>query len=237
MKAYKYIVSLFVALSVCGATKAQEVVSEATIYNHVTCFMASDDSTLHNSVITPKNRQTIRYEHDLRLTYGAVGLSSWLLLNPSFGYYDLPIELPAWVDELHTKRSPKYRLSTFGLSYSKQYKPWLTLGCKTTFACEWQRVYDTITEEYLYSDNCYNAAMLLEARFGWLRRDIVELYSSFSLGLLAHIERANGGCVPMVDTALIGINVGRSIYGFAEIGGGIGGSVRVGIGYRFNSKK
>lgn len=237
MKAYKYIVALFVALSVCGVTKAQDVVSEATIYEHVTDFMKSDSDNIKHSIVTPKNIQTIRYEHDLRITYGAPGIISWLLLDPSFGYYDMPMEFPAYIDELRTKSSPRYTLYTFGLSYMKQYKPWLTLGCKTTFACEWQKVYDTITEEYLYSNNRYNVAIMLDARFSWLRREKVELYSSFALGLLAHIERANGGIVPMADAAFIGVSVGRNIYGFAEIGAGIGGSVRVGLGYRFNSKK
>jgi hypothetical protein len=31
--------------------------------------------------------------------------------------------------------------------------------------------------------------------------------------------------------------LGRSFYGFVEIGAGIGGSVRGGIGVRFNDKK
>lgn len=236
MKAYKYIVSLAAALAVCSAVEAQEVVSNDMIYDRITEFIeAEGDNPQHR--VTTKNIQTIRYEHDLRLTYGAIGLSSWLLLSQNFGYYDLPMDLPMWLDELRTKSSPRYTLATFGLSYGKQYKPWLTLGCKTTFACDWQRIYDTVTDEYLYSNNCYNAAMLLDARFSWLRREKVELYSSFALGILAHIERANSGFVPMADAALIGINVGRSVYGFAEIGGGIGGSVRVGIGYRFNTKK
>jgi hypothetical protein len=41
----------------------------------------------------------------------------------------------------------------------------------------------------------------------------------------------------MGDVALLGLKVGRSFYGFLEIGAGVGGSVRGGFGVRFNDKK
>jgi hypothetical protein len=39
--------------------------------------------------------------------------------------------------------------------------------------------------------------------------------------------------LPMLDLTYIGLNVGRSFYGFVEIGGGITGWGRVGLGVRF----
>ena len=237
MRAYKYIVSLVTALAICSVVEAQDVVNEATIQDRVTSVMEAEGSNPQVIATLPKNIQSIRYEHDIRITYGAIGLVSWLLLSPDFGYNYEPLECPAMIDELRTKSSPRYTISTFGLSYLKQYKPWLALGCKTTFACEWQKVYDTLTEKHLYNNSCYNTSVMLDARFSWLRREKVEMYSSFALGILAHIERANSGLVPMVDATLVGVSVGRSLYGFAEIGAGIGGSVRVGLGYRFNGKK
>jgi hypothetical protein len=39
------------------------------------------------------------------------------------------------------------------------------------------------------------------------------------------------------DTTLFGCAVGRNLFGFAEIGAGLGGWGRIGIGYRFDSSK
>ena len=41
----------------------------------------------------------------------------------------------------------------------------------------------------------------------------------------------------MADVALAGLKVGRGFYGFIEVGAGVGGSVRGGFGFRFNTKK
>lgn len=238
MRRYRYIV-LALGLLIAGSAQAQEVVTDELIYNRVTGYMEEGEESTAKAKVKSKNIQEIRFKHDVRITYGAIGfISGYFLDMISFGcdcgmppMYSTPIE------PLRTKESPKYVAATFGLSYSQQLKPWLAVGCKTTFSTSVQRVYDTYTNEKLYNNNIYNVAALADARFSYLRRDKVELYSSVAIGLMAHIERANGGVTPMFDVALFGISVGRSFYGFAEIGAGIGGSARVGLGFRFNGKK
>jgi hypothetical protein len=78
------------------------------------------------------------------------------------------------------------------------------------------------------------------ARFTWLRRGIVELYSS--LGATAGIEHwvhyLNGKqhtYRPYLsyDIKPIGISVGRRWYGFMEAGYGARGIVNIGVGHRF----
>ena len=224
-------------LAVCSA-QAQEVVDDTLIYNRVTGFMEATEN-LDDNKVTSKNIQDIRFKHDLRITYGAPGFLSWYFLDeigigcgcdvgPNF-IYD--------TQELRTKYGPRYILSTVGLSYSQQLRPWLALGAKTTFACTWQNVYDTYTNQKLYHNRMFNITAMLHARFSYLRREKVELYSAISAGLVCHLERANGGLGPMLDAVLFGVSFGRSFYGFVEVGAGIGGSARAGIGYRFNSKK
>ena len=228
---------VLVALAVCSA-QAQEVVTDQLIYNRVTGYMESGEN-ITESVVTSKNIQDIRYKHDLRITYGAPGFLSWYFLDeigigcgcdvgPNF-IYD--------TQELRTKYGPRYILSTVGLSYSQQLRPWLALGAKTTFAGTWQNVYDTYTNQKLYHNRMFNITAMLDARFSYLRREKVELYSAISAGLVCHLERAGGGLGPMLDAVLFGVSFGRSFYGFVEVGAGIGGSARAGIGYRFNSKK
>lgn len=227
---------------IAGAATAQEVVSDELIYNRVTGFMESADSNADTDIKrASKNQQTVRWSDDLRIGYGAPGLVSWMLLDQIMfgcGCGDIgPQPHPDYVNGLHRGRSPERVLSTLSLEYNRQLKPWLALGCKATYAASWQYVYDTMSGERLYSDNMHNITAMFNARFSWLRRENVEMYSSVSLGLMQHLEYCYNYLTPMFDTVFVGISVGRSFYGFAEVGAGIGGSVRAGVGFRFNGKK
>ena len=223
--------------AVCSA-QAQEVVDDQLIYNRVTGFMEPGGDLDENRVAS-KNIQDIRYKHNLRLEYGAPGLISWLFLDEvGIGCgCDVGPDFIRDMNSLRVKQGPRYILSTVGLGYSQQLRPWLGLGARSTFAGTWQNTYDTFTNEKVYHDRIFNISALLDARFSYVRRDKVELYSTVSAGLMWHIERANGGLTPMFDVVLFGASFGRAFYGFVEVGAGIGGSARVGLGYRFNSKK
>lgn len=230
---------LVVAFFMATTATAQEVVTDQLIYDRVTGYMANPESVEQGAIKSSKNLQTIRWEHDITLWYGAPGLVSELLLDKVvFGCgCDIgPLPFPNELQELRTYTGPMYQLSTLGLSYSKQVKPWLGVGAKATFAAIWQKEYDTYTNAPLYNYDTYNIAALLDFRFSWLRREKVEMYSSIGIGLMAHIERANGGLTPMADVALIGLKIGKRFYGFVEVGAGVGGSARGGFGIRFNSK-
>lgn len=234
---YKYMV-LAVALMLSTATMAQERVDEKLVYDRITGYMTTESEVEKLPLKPSKNIQDVRWEHDLSLWYGAPGLVSELLLgNKVFDGVPVPPAFGQSLHELRTYTGPVYQLTTLGLSYSKRVNPWLALGAKATFGATWQNVYDTYTDELLYNNNVYNIAALFDVRFNWLRRTNVEMYSSVALGLFAHAERANGGIAPMADVAFVGIKVGRGFYGFVEVGAGVGGSVRGGLGFRFNTKK
>ena len=236
---YKYMV-LVVALTVSATVVAQERVGEKLVYDRITGYMTTESEVEQLPVKPSKNIQEIRWEHDLSLWCGVPGVASELLLGnwSSNAIYDAgPPSFSQGLLNLRTYAGPIYQLTTLGISYSKQLEPWLALGAKATFAAAWQNVYDTYTDELLYNNDVYNLAALFDVRFNWLRRTNVEMYSSVALGLCAHVERANGGVFPMADVALVGLKVGRGFYGFVEVGAGVGGSVRGGLGIRFNTKK
>lgn len=236
---YKYMV-LAVALMLSTATMAQERVDEKLVYDRITGYMTTESEVEKLPVEPSKNIQDVRWEHDLSLWYGAPGVASELLLGKWYSntLYDVgPPSFSGGLLNLRTYAGPIYQLTTLGISYSKSLQPWLALGAKATFGAAWQNVYDTYTDELLYNNDVYNIAALFDVRFNWLRRTNVEMYSSVALGLFAHAERANGGIAPMADVAFVGLKVGRGFYGFVEVGAGVGGSVRGGFGFRFNTKK
>lgn len=236
---YKYMV-LVVALFTAGVATAQEIVDDRLIYDRITGYMATPDSAEQLSIKPSKNIQEIRWEHDLSIWYGAPGLVSEALIgqiNWGCGCDVGPLPFDNGLMDRRTYTGPLYQLTTLGMSYSKQLKPWLGLGAKASFGATWQNEYDVYTRQPIYNYNTYNIAAMLDVRFSWLRRDKVEMYSSIAAGLMAHVERANGGLTPMADVAFVGLRVGKAFYGFVEIGAGIGGSARGGFGIRFNTKK
>lgn len=226
------------ALFAASASSAQ-VVTDQFVYDRISGYMASPDQVEQMALKPSKNIQTIRWDHDITLWYGAPGLISELLLDKvvfGCGCDVGPLPFQDGIQDMRTYTGPLYQLSTLGLSYSKQVKPWLGVGAKATFGATWQSEFDTYTNEPLYDYNMYNVAALLDFRFSWLRLEYVEMYSSVGVGLMAHIERANGGLTPMADVAFVGLKVGKTFYGFIEVGAGVGGSARGGFGIRFNSK-
>lgn len=237
MRRFRYMLLTLFALMLWSVAEAQQTISDELIYDRVSEYVEADLNSENNSALVSKELSTIPYKHDIRITYGAPGLISWLMLVPTFGNHDYYYSFPDVIDDLRKNDGPHYVVATLGLSYSQQLKPWFSLGCKTTFAAFFCKTYDTMTGQKLYRDDAYNVSAMLDCRFSWLRREKVTMYSSAALGVMAHIERANGGYIPMADFALVGVSFGRSLYGFVEVGIGVGGSVRAGLGYRFNGKK
>ena len=98
--------------------------------------------------------------------------------------------------------------------------------------------YKTFAEGYYtykkaFDKNSYFGSIMPTVRFTYLNREKVQLYSAVSLGAVF----GNYEIVPCYDLTLFGCTFGKKVFGFAEIGNGIGGWGRVGIGYRFDSKK
>lgn len=107
------------------------------------------------------------------------------------------------------------------------------------------------SDKYRREDNVHVARLsshyltpMLTARFSWLNRRIVRLYSSFGMGVAVNltdtemISADRSWTRPRtyvsVQAAPVGISVGGKLFGFAEVGIGtiyMGGCM--GLGYRF----
>ena len=118
--------------------------------------------------------------------------------------------------------------------FNVHFKKWFTLSVGFAANGIWKDVYSSQTDIKLRRENGWTATVLPQARFNWIKKEVVKVYSSVGAGVRAGSfdERADiliaGQLVP------IGINVGKKVFGFAELGIGtvyIGGMF--GIGYRF----
>ena len=73
---------------------------------------------------------------------------------------------------------------------------------------------------------------MVNARFQWLNRDIVKMYSSLGLGAMTAFGLVKESFF-FYDATWVGLAVGEKVYGYFEFGGGASGVARAGMGVRF----
>lgn len=133
-----------------------------------------------------------------------------------------------------------YTSGVWSLSYGYRFTKWFDLGVLVSHYGEYSALYSNLDNSKIHPKNTHNISILPVARFTWLNRPLVRLYSSLSLGVLIEVDRqAVTSTDAYVGGQLVfaGISVGKSLFGFAEIGAGTQGLATVGIGYRFNAKR
>lgn len=119
------------------------------------------------------------------------------------------------------------------IEYNHYIKDWFVLGAKGNFSGIYKYKYDTTNNKRIGVTGNYLMGAMVNMRFEYLRKQRVQLYSSIALGCGVRLTEKYIYILPMVDWTYLGVSFGREIFGFAEIGGGMPGFARVGIGGRF----
>lgn len=144
-------------------------------------------------------------------------------------HYDTPIS-----DVFSDYDGPVYMTGNIMAEMNFHMKRWFTLSVGLAADGMWKSFYDVHTEEKTGTSRGCSFTILPQARFNWLNRDLVRMYSSVGLGLTAGSFDDVSGVYRATQLVPVGITVGRRFFGFAEIGYGtlfIGGMF--GVGYRF----
>jgi hypothetical protein len=121
----------------------------------------------------------------------------------------------------------------YSLSYVYHFRRWFQFGGTVSYGFATQSRRDLQTDEVVVNMNRHAVGVMPTFRFIYMYREKVQLYSAISGGLVF----GTGISLPWLDATLIGCSFGKNIFGFAEIGAGVCGWGRVGIGYRFDAKK
>lgn len=159
-----------------------------------------------------------------------------LWLNTSIGVkYDVLMRAPM-LSEIYTDyRLPMYTTGTISAEFSWHIKKWFTLSFAGAGSLTWQGRADAITCKTQSIDTSLLLYVLPRARFNWVRRPVVKMYSSVGVGMLMGYDLdKNPGAAIIAQVTPVGIEVGRKVFGFCEIGYGMlytGGMA--GIGFRF----
>ena len=175
-------------------------------------------------------RRPFTPQHELRLTAGAYPLL------PSMSDWE---GCAAGIFHDRTHRGPVYTSGTWSLSYDYRFKKWFDLGLTLSYYGEYSRSYSNRDSSPVGRNRAHALTVMPMARFTWLNRRWVRMYSSLGLGATFGYGRFDTeGSRPenamiAFQVTPVGISVGRSFFGFAEIGLGAQGALMMGVGYRF----
>lgn len=174
------------------------------------------------------------YRHDLRVGLGATGLSMLFYLDTTFDA-NFPSDNETMSDILAHYRFNygELRLTpVISLEYSYAVNDWFAIGVKSSYVSMYRtRTHAHTGERYgRVSLTAINA--MVNARFQWLNRDIVKMYSSLGLGAMTSFGLVKDTFF-FYDATWVGLSVGEKVYGYFEFGGGASGVARAGLGVRF----
>lgn len=143
-------------------------------------------------------------------------------------------------------KGPTYTTgASWALSYGYRFTKWFDLSLSVVYFGQYADIRSNVDDSLIMHDRNHMLTLLPAARFTWLNRDLVRLYSSVAFGLTFDSgiydsysnHRRWRGIDPAFQLVPVGIAVGRSVFGFAEVGIGMQGLAVVGIGYKFSGKR
>lgn len=171
--------------------------------------------------------------HELFVGYGAVPTTDF------FGLYSNMLSRLVSFGPVSQENSRSFGAVNVGYLY--YVKPWFGVGAIYSYANLKQ---DVVSEGMKIGVEKYGYHNIMpSAKFNWLRRPIVTLYSRVAAGVTITPQQytdAKTGLTSKTTDAMfafqvspVGVEVGRAFAGFAEVGIGNMGVVQVGLRYRF----
>ena len=241
MRELRVTIALLLALALHIDAEAQEIVVKDATQQSVSSYVASNYAAIVSQTPTQEAKQTqipsLRYKNTLSVGYG---LLFGVVYIPLFDMYTKEYNdiapntsLSGQLADSRYYWDTERAFTGITIEYSHRIKSWFAIGAKGVVSFKTRAKRHIGTNELLYRDNTLLAAALLNMRFDWFCRKTVTMYTSLGIGLMSHTDYYETYVLPMYDAAWVGITVGRRLYGYAEVGGGIGGLFRVGMGYRF----
>jgi hypothetical protein len=133
-------------------------------------------------------------------------------------------------------RGNVYSTGTVSVEFGFILKKWLTVSFDLGINHFWSDVYDGVSEKFKKHD-CSNVIYIMpDFKFTYFHHPTVKLYSGFGIGAgfydnfyqMEHKSKTEFQITP------IGVMVGRTYFGFAELGfGSVFCGGKIGFGYRF----
>lgn len=132
-------------------------------------------------------------------------------------------------------------IGTFAVGYAFEATSWLEVGAQLGYSSAHREESQTSWNTVSSLVRNYNTIVLIgKMDFVWFRRPVVKLYSGIGGGFNWRIQSGDrghyGATYLTSQITAIGISAGKQLYGNLELGYGIMGIARIGIGYKFGKK-
>ena len=219
----KRITLLICALLVTGVITAQSRTVE----------FDSESNTVKVTRVKPKRVD----QHDFRIGVGTPSIGSLLFMSEwgCSDYYPSD-NFREQINNAKIYDAGTYFTGAYSLSYAYHSRRWLQCGATVNFASAVNPMRYVENKKLAENHTYFMVSAMASFRVVYLYREKVQLYSTVSVGL---VTGSSSVLLPWADFTLIGCTFGRKLFGFVELGSltGTGGCGRVGIGYRFDSKK
>lgn len=227
---------LLLLLFACSLLLPREVAAqESTTTTTTETYYNIDDAPDANAYQNNTKIDKRRWHNDIRASVGIPGVIQLAVMSIIVDV-DAKPEHSTSSDILHGARhytSPTYYLPPLSLEYGHYIRDWFMIGAKATYSSIYSYEHDIYTHKKISKDGSHAISLLVNARFEYLRNRNVRLYSGIGIGAVARFTDYYRLGIPTIDITYIGITLGRDLYGFAEVGGGISGCFRIGMGYKF----
>lgn len=238
MKPLRHILFLLLPILSIYSLNAQQHNTVQNTYVYTVDEVAKQ-ADIDTEISTEAIRNSIRWRHNIRIGYALPSLLSGLLLidfgdeDATTGRHPYDPTLSDQLNDAHYYKGKQRMLSNLTAEYSYTFKPWLSFGAKLSYAGIWQSTRHISNDKVVSYDGQHIIGVIANVRFDWLRRRYIQLYSSIGLGVISIINHDDTTVLPLPDATYLGLSAGNKLYGYLELGGGISGSLRVGLGYRF----
>ena len=197
--------------------------------------LAQDMSIIGNELPAARKRTPFVKQHELRLTAGAYPVIPFI----NWDHWDICGN--QFIDR--TYRGAEYTSGAWSLSYDYRFKKWFDLGIVFSHYGIYSKSYSIEDSSLVDRNRAHYLTVMPMVRFTWLNREWVRMYTSIGLGATFGFGQRDYDDGRFSDSILafqftpIGIAVGRSFFGFAEVGVGAQGALMMGVGYKFKPKK
>lgn len=127
-----------------------------------------------------------------------------------------------------------YMTGIISAEFSMNFKKWFSLAFNLGYNGFFTDSYSGKTDEKLRRENGYELIFMPQARFSYMSRPMVSMYSSIGIGVygLSFMDKHDFGVA--AHLTLFGITFGKRLFGVFEIGvGNDYNGCMAGVGYRF----
>lgn len=139
------------------------------------------------------------------------------------------------VDIYQDYQKPMYTTGGISAEIAWHYKDWFTFALTMSGNFSWQGNKDAVTDKNTNTDTSLFIYVVPQARFNWVRKELVKMYSSVGIGLMGGYDlEKEPGILPAFQISPVGIEIGRKVFGFCELGlGMMYTGAMAGVGFRF----